>query len=70
MQTDKERQCLGHMTLLGSLMGVLWSYQAKARMVNSSQRVRFLASLLGVLSKGYIRGRYWETEETADHKDC
>lgn len=37
-QTDKERQNLGHMTLLGSVHRVLWSTQAKARWVNSSQK--------------------------------
>ena len=35
---NSKKQDLGHMPLLGSVIGVLWGSQAKARLVNSNQK--------------------------------
>lgn len=69
MQTESGRTW-GNMPLLGSVGGVLWGPQAKARLVNSNQTSEALVSSMGVLFNGRTRGRPWEVGEIADHKGC
>ena len=63
MKTERGRQDLGHMLLLGSVGGVLWGSWAKAELDSSNQKSRVLVSFVGVLSKGCIRRRQWEAGE-------
>lgn len=60
---QRERQDVRHMPLLGSMGGMLCSFQVMARLISSSQKGGVLISPMGVLSNRHIRG------VTADHKD-
>ena len=48
------------MSVLGSMDRVLWGTHAKARLVNSNQKIRVLVSYRRVLSNGHVGERPWE----------
>lgn len=66
--TQRKQQNLGQMTLLGSMNGVFCSFWIKSTLVNSNQKEQGLVSIMGVLSKGHIRGRLWKAWVTVYHK--
>lgn len=57
------------MPLLASVGRVLWGSSAEARLVNSYQKSWVLVNHLGILLKGSIRVRHWESGKIVDHKD-
>ena len=57
---DRERQDLGHMSLLGSVGGVVWCSPAQGRFVNSlCKRRALVSSTVG----SYLRGTQEEGTE-------
>lgn len=65
----RQRQDLGHMPLSGSLGGVLWGSQARAGLVNSSQKSEiFISPYRGLISGAHKAYGHWKAGESVDHK--
>lgn len=62
-RVGEDRQDPGHIPLLGSMGGVLWVSQAKARFLHSNQKNRILVNLTRVLPKRCIKQKDVKTQK-------
>ena len=72
-RVGEDRQDSGHIPLLGSMGGVLWVSQARARFAHSNQKNKILVNLTRVLPKRCVKKKTFrrrKARETADHKCC
>lgn len=68
MQAEKEDLVL--MPFFVSVGGVFWGSQARARSVNSNQKIRVLVNPIGRYLRVHKPNQPWEAGWTVDHKGC